>query len=48
VKRYHAAEPDGRVARMKELSDAELMRVAAGHAAKTNMAFSRLLTVRSR
>ena len=49
VKAFHTAELDERVARMEQLSDAELMRIAmGGKAAEPVTPVSRLLTVRSR
>jgi hypothetical protein len=49
VRAYQTAELDERVARVEQLSDAELMRIAmGGHSADTVTPVSRLLTVRSR
>jgi hypothetical protein len=49
VKAFHTAELDERVARMEQLSDAELMRIAmGGQPAEPVTPVSRLLTVRSR
>ena len=49
VKAFHVAELDERVARVEQLSDAELMRIAmGGQAAETVTSVSRLLTLRSR
>jgi hypothetical protein len=49
VKAYQTAELDERVARVAQLSDAELMRIAmGGHTAETATPISRLLTVHSR
>ena len=49
VKAFHTAELNERVARLDQLSDAELMRIAmGGHAAEIVAPVSRLLTVRSR
>jgi Family of unknown function (DUF5681) len=49
VKAYRVAELDERVARMEQLSDAELMRIAiGGHGADSVTPLSRLLTVAPR
>jgi hypothetical protein len=49
VRAYQTAELDERVARMEQLSDAELMRIAMdGSAAQTVEPVSRLLTLHSR
>jgi hypothetical protein len=48
VKAYNTAELDERVARVEQLSDAELMRVAMGRQPAPLTPVSRLLTVRSR
>jgi hypothetical protein len=48
VKAYQTAELDERVARVEQLSDAELMRIAMGGHAKTVTPVSRLLTALGR
>jgi hypothetical protein len=46
VKAYQTAELDQRVARVEQLSDAELMRIAmGGHGVESVTPLSRLLTV---
>jgi hypothetical protein len=49
VKAYQIAKLDERVARVEQLSDGELMRIAmGGHAAETAAPISRLLTAQGR